>query len=575
MAFCLDHGTGWLGPLVIPGRTANYQDLVDRRRCLADDPELWPAQTAPPIWPDPYLPPRSELSWMLGALLTELTRWLAGGPCRLLSTETEADPIALTLTDHPILPLPHRFPNSLLASWPRTPQSLIDPRTGIVSRVHATVRNATTPERATILEARVTDMARMESQPWHNFPHVFCTRFDAPQEAAEAALGEAVERYCANWTGTLPMLRASYDELVAGGEHAVDPSTLVLFSERQYRQPGFPFEPFTRDLSVQWVKGRSLTRDRDAWLPASLTYMNWHVGVFAGEPIVNFLNFAGVQAGPTLEFALVSAIEEVVERDAMMTWWANHHALPALRLPKKLTELWHGQPTDLGQRAWAIHLDNQFDIPVVAGVLENTSQGFLTIGFAARTDAHTATQKAWAEAIGFQQGLRDMNRPDDECIVREVLASRDELLQPYREDRRYLDGVGDAFHAVTSPTRQMQVQLDPRARRMVAPWVDVDATRDIEELPRLPDRTLVTYRDRVERHGFEIFYVELTSPDVAACGLHVARVLIPGLAPNFPAAFPPWGRQRVQHHAAQLGWTTTPADEEPSTTFRRYCRFRG
>lgn len=45
-SFHLDHGTGWLGPLIIPGATADYHDLLERRRCLADDPESGP-RTAP------------------------------------------------------------------------------------------------------------------------------------------------------------------------------------------------------------------------------------------------------------------------------------------------------------------------------------------------------------------------------------------------------------------------------------------------------------------------------------------------------------------------------------------------
>ena len=148
------------------------------------------------------------------------------------------------------------------------------------------------------------------------------------------------ERYCANNTLACdPSELISYADLIAGCADAVDPESLVLYSERQYAQPGFPFVPFTRDLKVRWVKGRNLTKDTDAWLPASLVHMNWHMGPFAQDPIVNYQHFAGVAAGPSAEFAIVSAIEEVVERDAMMTWWSNRHRLPAVELTLRINDI--------------------------------------------------------------------------------------------------------------------------------------------------------------------------------------------------------------------------------------------
>lgn len=508
---------------------------------------------------------------MLAALMTELTRWLAGAHCRLLSTETEADPIALTLTDHPILPLPHRHLRTPITSWRPTPETLIDPRTGIVLRTRDTEHHPSVPTILRTVQADITNMARSRSTPWQNDLLSGGSSFTDPHAARMAALGEAVERYCGNWTEAVPMRRASYAELADRGAPAVDPETLVLYSDEQHRQPGFPFQPFTRDLAVHWVKGRSLTRDRDAWLPASLVYINWNAASLRHDPVVNFHNFAGVQAGPTLEFALASAIEEIVERDAMMTWWSNRHQLPAVALPADLTMHWQGRPADLGQRAWAIHLDNQFDIPVIAGVLENTTEQLLTIGFAARPNPRDATTKAWAEALTLQEGSRDMDRPPDESAVRALLRDQgggdDTYLKPWRSDRLYLDAYRRDHRDVVQLLCQQQVNLDPRARRIVAPWIDVAVAREFDELPQLPDRSLTTYRERIERDGLEIFYVDLTTPDVALCGLRVVRVLIPGLAPNFPAAFPTWGRRRIQQHAADLGWVAAPVAESELNTF--------
>ena len=568
VSFHLEHGKGWLGPLVLPGATSNYEDLLARRRCCADDDTTFLPHIAPPVGMPAYIPPTGDLLWMLGTFIHQVHAWMNNELGMLLSTEVEADPLSWKLTSHPILPLPERqLHDDLLSSWSQNAQALIDDRTGIIARTYRTSRHPTMPDDLTILEAYIANMHLLHTHTWRNFVQIFSSTFDGEETALQALIGEAVERYCGNNTRALPMRKASYQELIASGEYAIDPEQLILYSDQQYADPSFLFEPFTRDISVWWVPGHSLTRDVPAWLPASLVYVNWYSGSFEGEPITNYNHFVGMQAGPTLDFALASAIEEVVERDAMMIWWANCQPLPAIQLPSDLSALWLGQPSDLGQRAWAIFLENEFDLPVIAGIVENTTEQFLNFGFAVRPDPATAIRKAWAEALGFQQGLRDMNVPDDQCLVRDLLASRGDTLYPWRADRAYLDDCDPMFRDMLTLPRQPQLFLDPRACERVRPWVDVPATRLLETLPHLPDRSVATYQQRIEKQGYEIFYTDVTTPDVRACGLHAVRVIIPGLAPNFPAAFPTFGGRRLQQQAVQLGWRSTPLEENELNRF--------
>lgn len=316
-------------------------------------------------------------------------------------------------------------------------------------------------------------------------------------------------------------------------------------------------------MSVRWVRGFSLTKNCPAWLPLSLVCVNYLSGEFKNDPVTNYLQFSGIAAGATIEAALVSAIEELIERDATTVWWMNRHPLPSLKLPAFLEALWEGAPRQAGQRAWLIYIENEFDIPVIAGVLENTNEHYLNIGFAARPDPVSAGLKAWTEALTLQEGSRDLALADS--LIRQAMewgltAYVD--LKPWRADRRYLDDYRADFRDVSDLMCQQQIFLDPRAIEAVRPWVDTPATRPMESVPCLSDRTLATYQGRIESRGFEIFFVELTTPDVALTGLRVVRVLIPGLAPNFPAAFPTVGGGRIQQTAVRLGWRTTPLAED-------------
>jgi ribosomal protein S12 methylthiotransferase accessory factor len=407
------------------------------------------------------------------------------------------------------------------------------------------------------------------SGPWRTDRTTAGTSFESEHNARQAAIGEAVERYCGNLIQPGLLRRASWRELTEAGEYALDPDSLVLFSEKQYAAAGFPFTRFTADLETFWVAGRSLTRDRPAWLPASLSYANWHTGPYEVTPPIANLYFAGLAAGPDLDFAITSALQEIVERHASMVWWSNAQPLPSIRaFPPDLAALWDGAIARAGQRAWLIPLPNQFGIPVMAGIVEHTGDGLFTAGFAARSDPRQAALKAWAEALTLQDGARNLDRSGGgyrQAIERGEVT--DKHIKPWRADRRYLDDYRPDFRDVVDLMCQLQIFLDPRAAEHVRPWVDTPAGPSIDDVPTMPDSSLRGYTQAIESKGFEIFYADLTTRDVASAGMRVVRVFVPGLIGNFSAAFPYQGKGRLRAAAVELGWRPTPIAEEEINTF--------
>lgn len=561
--FHLDAGRGFFGPAVVPRRTAGYRDLLARRRCAVDEPEIFDALVAPRV-SAPYAPPPAELSWMLSAFATDLERWIAGAPCLSLSTEVELDPVAMERHQHWVLPLPSSpLDGELQTSGPRDTGVLLGERAGIIQRARVIAHHESVPRSLCTVQTHNANMGRVDPE-WAN--DVICggSAFGDPEAARASAIGESVERYCGNHMGQSELRWASYDELIARGEEAVDPDSLVLYSDSLYDAPGCPFVRFTRDLHVRWVKGNCVSHDRPVWLPVTIVFVNWLAAELEHRhPLTNYMNFSGIAAGRTLEQALVSGIEELVERDATMVWWLNAHPLGAVEPTGELTALWDARSLQLGQRPSLIALDNEFGIPVIAGVLHNDRDGWLNIGFAARPDPVAAAAKAWTEALTLQEGSRDLAIEDS--LIRQAVDwgfASYAGLKDWRADRRYLDDYRPDFRDVSDLMCQQQIFLDPRAVEAVAPWSDVAVTRTFDELPRLPDRSLRTYRSRIEPRGFEIYYVDLTTPDVAAAGMHAARVVIPGMVANFPAAFPMLGRGRVQQTAVDLGWRARPLAED-------------
>lgn len=546
----------WLGPFVTPGHGAGYEDLAARRLAAADDPESHQALGRPSLTGDS------------GADPDRLTGLFDQVMCRLADPGFRAGDLAIEVEpgqvrQHPVLPLPDS------TARPRThrPEDLIDPETGLILRTRRIAHHPSVPASLQTVQADVCTLRRVCR--WANNTSCQGSSFGDPDAARAAAIGEAAERYCGNILDTLPIEHGSWTALSRRPiGRLLDPHDLVLYSADQYAAPGFPFVELTADLPVHWVPGKSLTRGEDVWVPASMVYVNWFTAGHAGAAVTNFCPFAGIAAGPTLDYAVCSALEEVIERHATMVWWLNAQPLPALRLTTELLAPWQELVTDSGQRPSVIPLENEFGVPVAAGVLANDTERLLTIGFSARPGIVAASLKAWTESLTLQEGARDLLPADGRhwaAMRRGELNGRS--FKPWRADRRYLDDFRPDMHDCDDLMVQQQVYLDPRAIEQVRHLIERPATRTAAEVPSVPERSVDAYRQRVEALGLEVIVVDITSPDVASAGLRVVRVIVPGTVGNAPAAFPFLGRGRVQDLAVELGWRATPLPEQELNYF--------
>ncbi|WP_136519931.1 YcaO-like family protein [Cellulomonas telluris] len=555
----LTRGRAWAGPLVTPGVGASFEDAVARRTAASRDHRVHRAVRTPAPGGDAG-PPPDLLPDVLDAVLDVVADASArahdgiAAPGDVLHEVTRGDG-GVVHVRHPVLPLPHRS----TVHRPHPVDDLVDPRTGLVLRVRDVRHHPSVPAALVTRQCDVGDVRAVS--PWAN--NVLCqgSAFSDPDGASAAAVGESVERYCGNVLDTLPVTHASWDELRRRGAPALDPEELVLYSDAQYGAPGFPFVPLTRDLPVHWVPGRSLTRDREVLVPASLVYVNWYSAGYASAPPTNFCAFAGIAAGPDEDFAVASALEEVVERHATMVWWLNGHPLPAVVPDAALASVVTG-------RTALLHLDNEFGVPVAAAVVHDDADALVNVGFSARPRFRDAALKAWTEAFTLQEGSRDLLRRDG--LHWQVMADGElngRAFKPWRADRRYLDDFRPDMRDCDDLMVQQQVYLDPRAGRRVEHLLAPPATRALDDVPHLPDRSAATYRAAVEEQGLEVVVVDLTTPDVASTGMRVVRVLVPGTVGNAPAAFPFLGRRRVQDLAVELGWREEPLAEHELLTF--------
>ena len=320
--------------------------------------------------------------------------------------------------------------------------------------------------------------------------------------ARAASIGEAIERYSATFVPERPRA-TSATEL---GPLVVPPESFALFHERQH-VPGFPFARFTPSTRLSFVEGFSLADGRPAFLPAQLVYLHYA----RSEPPIGYPTSNGLACGPTLAEAVLAALLEVVERDAMMIVWANRLS------PPRLT--WRDDPTvravddrafaSTGLEYTAIDVGAFFGVPAAIGVVHGADGDPAAVGIGAGCAPRIgdAWRTSIAEAFAVHRWLRGL-----------LAATRAPLERV--EDVRTLED-----HTLFHGTRD-------RAGGLAFLEASGDE-RSTAHVPRVPGGTpgeiVAEIVRRLGEQGVSAYAVDVTSPDVDELGLKVARVVTPQL----------------------------------------------
>jgi ribosomal protein S12 methylthiotransferase accessory factor len=148
------------------------------------------------------------------------------------------------------------------------------------------------------------------------------------------AVAEGAERYANIVHAQEDFVVASAAEL---GDAAIDLDRLPRCSEAELANPRCPLRAPSKTEPMRWARGVSLISGRELHVPASFVHL--FVPTTPSERIT-FPISTGVAAHPSLAAALLGALCEVVERDAIaLTWLA--------RLPLPRIDLSAGAPAEL------------------------------------------------------------------------------------------------------------------------------------------------------------------------------------------------------------------------------------
>ncbi|MEA1994163.1 MAG: YcaO-like family protein [Euryarchaeota archaeon] len=388
-------------------------------------------------------------------------------------------------------------------------EEIVDPKTGLIRKV---TTRLLAPSEIKLFSAMVIPayLSRYDERDDNNMPLPWPQQTSGVGLTKEAAIysavGEFIERYCACICDKDILIKATYNQMVKKDYNTVAPSAFALFSEEQYTNKSIPFKKFTEETVVRWVEAISLITHKPVWVPACFVWL-----VPFSEGII-FPNSNGLAAAPNRDDAILGALCEVVERDAIMITWFNR--LPAPRIPieetnRDLATLLVNRSVNSGLEYDFIDITTNIKIPTVftISIDRNGGTGVL-VGASCKVNIEDAILKSFFEGA-FQA------RPTVEEIGRRRVSTTSKIPGKLSASRRIL------------------------LTNHIAPYANIDAIQKFDFLLNAPlvspsyssidkEASLAFAINKIKDAGLDALMIELTTPDISALGFHVIRVVIPG-----------------------------------------------
>ncbi|GAA2446880.1 YcaO-like family protein [Actinomadura vinacea] len=319
-------------------------------------------------------------------------------------------------------------------------------------------------------------------------------------------LAEGVERYCTMAAArTRTVLHARHQDM-----RTLSPS--ALFTTPQYARPGFPFTPYDPDDRLGWTPMRSLTDGTDWWVPAQFTLAGYALNRAADEPLLGPAVSTGTAAHTDPGRALLGALQELVQLDAVMGHWYTD--APAFKiLPDARTRALY----DTIEARWGPHTPRpQFhllanpDLPgfSVVCLLSGTEAPVLSTGLGADFTLARAMYKALMEAVTLT------------TLCRWKLIERANGNTPPPPGDQIYDIENNALHYALPQHAPIVWERFARSRPVAASDLAPDTTGS----PRVLARRLV---DAFTGTGKQLLYADLSTRDARQLGFTVARVWSP------------------------------------------------
>jgi ribosomal protein S12 methylthiotransferase accessory factor len=326
------------------------------------------------------------------------------------------------------------------------------------------------------------------------------------EQSLAPAVGEGVERYCSCIYKHQQFVSATAAEL---GNTAIDLDQIPRCSRTELSHPKCRLVAPDKHAPIRWVGAVSLLDGRQVFVPAVMVYL--HPDWTSPAEKICYPISTGCAAHTSLEQALLNAILEVIERDAISVIWLQKLPLPRIdidALPQVLVPYW-----ELYQRSSReldyIFFDGTTDLglpTVYALQIARANPRVMTLVHCCTTlePAHCIV-RIMREIASCKIPFR--NAPP-------IPESWDDFIDPSH---------GAIYMARAEQATAFEFLLQSQRTRFLSHMRSFKGENDKHELRMVLD----LFRSK----GLDVYAVELSTDEALRAGVRVVRVIIPSLQP--------------------------------------------
>jgi len=314
------------------------------------------------------------------------------------------------------------------------------------------------------------------------------------------AVAEAAERYAGRELSSEESILASASELAGA---TIDASRIPRCSERE-RRDGCPLGDFDPESRIRWVRGVEWMTAKDIWVPAIMACYGIK-GTYDAERFWNRLS-TGYAVHTDPAEALLRALLEVIERDAIAVVWQQMLSLPWVPPQHYPDSVRYLCDSSTRQFIDTFIFDATTDIGVPTAycvqVAPHDERACQVVG--------CATRQSFADAA--------------EHAILESLQIRDVVYRDCPENVREFGSIGDGARYMARPERATAFDF-------LLKGAEERAARPADRMPHATDEALAWIKSRLASMQMQAIIVDRTPDELADLGLIALCAIIPDLQP--------------------------------------------
>lgn len=358
-----------------------------------------------------------------------------------------------------------------------------------------------------------------------------------PITAFSKAIGEFLERYFLLIYKRKELLNASIGQLKRKKIPHCDISNLAGFSKEQKNK--YPSRSWDEESLFSWISATRIGSGEKIYLPAQLVFWNYQLDSKINEPFLRETNTNGCGGFYSRESAVLSALYELIERDAFLIHWLNSISPPRID-PSTIQDADFQnllqQSLRYGFKIHCLYLTLDIPVPIFAVVIEDPSNigPKFSLGASCKASLEKAALSAFMEAWAVYHGNisrrkdRTFSLPDSYSAFSDAAIGRDERLLLWSNPN-----MAKHFSFFLTGSMKTASELHPmphfpfNSKREELDYV----TRSVEALGK----------------GYEVYAHFPAHKILGNLGFHSARVVVPKLAPIYLTEInAPLGSGRIQ-----------------------------